>query len=133
MIERVEDLKSAKKKYDLAVRNVFAEIDDDQPRLPFDAAAGETQSEEKATLESLRETLIDELDVADGIKTKLREAGLKTIGQIGTFTVGEHWLTDIKGIGVRKADLLMEALEKFWNAHPTPDDGDTDEDEEEND
>lgn len=64
--------------------------------------------------DSWREISVDELDLPKSLKEKLKEQDFETVGHIADFTSKGKNLTDIRGIGEKKADQLQDALEKVW-------------------
>lgn len=62
---------------------------------------------------------------------QLKEVGLKTITAIGEFTAKGKPLTDIVGIGAKKAQAIAEACEAYYKDHPESEEPDDEEDEDE--
>ena len=58
------------------------------------------------------ETRLDSLDFTPGVIKSLHEAGLHTVADVGAYTERGELLTDIPGIGVDKAEKIIEALAK---------------------
>ncbi len=122
----------AKKRYELAVDKLRSVIESaDQMQLPFPG------DEESPSREAWRDVSVDELDIPDALKAKLREAGLATLGEMATYAITGQ-LIDIEGVGQASAEKIERALEAYWAAHPQPEaepevESDPDDDDEEDD
>lgn len=57
---------------------------------------------------------IDDLDLPKTLRDKLRDADILDVGGIADWTSSGKMLTDIKGVGEKKAELIQDALEKVW-------------------
>ena len=61
---------------------------------------------------------------SDSLVGKLLEYPLKTIGDLADFGKSEfNQLTNIKGIGEAKAEIIEASLEEYWKANPVGQDG----------
>ncbi|HAI12643.1 MAG TPA: hypothetical protein DCM28_13125 [Phycisphaerales bacterium] len=80
-----------------------------------------------------REASLDDLGItgalADKLADKLVDAELDTLGKISDYTSAGKQLTDIKGIGPEKAELISDACADYFASHPVsskqPDDEQT--------
>jgi len=73
-----------------------------------------------AAPEAWRDVSVDELigyGVSQSVVDKLKEAECATLGAIATFTQTKL-LTEIEGIGEKKAESIQDALECYWGDHP---------------
>lgn len=101
----------AKKRYDAAVLRLRDVITSQtQPELPFG-------DPEQQAPEPWRAVDIEELDIPNPVMIALGEVEIATIGQLADWTATKR-LTDIKGIGIAKAEQIERAMENFWAAHP---------------
>lgn len=64
--------------------------------------------------DSWRGISVDDLDIPKSLKEKLKEQDFETVGHIADFTSKGKNLTDIKGVGEKKAEQLQDAMEKLW-------------------
>lgn len=64
--------------------------------------------------DSWRSISVDDLDIPKSLKEKLKEQDFETVGHIADFTSKGKNLTDIKGVGEKKAEQLQDAMEKLW-------------------
>ena len=52
------------------------------------------------------------------ILKSLKAEGLATVGDLSDYTASDKRLTDIKGIGQGKADLIDDRMMQFWSDNP---------------
>ena len=108
-----EELKNAKTTFDAAVsrlRSIITSTRDGQPELPF----GESEAQAP---ESWRDVPLATLDIPDPSLKLLAESGIGTIGELSDWTA-HRGICGVKGIGASKANVIMNALEVFWEEHP---------------
>lgn len=112
------DASAAKKRFEAAdkeLRYLIRKGPDRQTKLRLadsDAPAAEVAEWKGLPLAAL--------DLAEGIQTKLVEAGIATLGDLQAKVEqhGECWYQDIAGIGQGKAEDIADAFMVFWGAHP---------------
>ena len=85
----------------------------EQPMLPYPKPDAEAEPD------AWRDTPIEMLDrLSETICLRLREHALKSIGDIADYTAEGKLLTDLAGIGQAKAEVIEDALTKYWEDHP---------------
>lgn len=113
----VEETKRAAKAAKDRLELLYEELVDlnrseDEEMPLFDGTAGATSLEPED--ETWREESIDVLQLSPAIVTALAEAAIHTMGDLANFTSQGKPLTDIDGIGERKAEQIMEADAAYW-------------------
>lgn len=108
------DAREAKKAYDAAVIRLNSLIDGG-PKIA--AAPSLAEGEIDSSPEAWRTITVEELGLAQGICDVLRKAEISTLGAIADWT-NERLLTEIKGVGVSKAEVIEQACEQYWRDHP---------------
>jgi hypothetical protein len=58
--------------------------------------------------------LVEELGLPAPVAKKLQDAELRTLGELAAYSNSGKPLTDINGIGEAKAELVEQALGRFW-------------------
>lgn len=144
-----EQFKQAKKRHEVAIGKLRAAIKNkNQPELPFGsddeedappagvpAAAAEAAGEPVKTTTEASDTLggdrdpsspdawrndpIDILQLTPALTTKLKEAGLGTVGALADYTSAGKSLKDIKGLGDGATAKIDGALEMYWDRQMT--------------
>jgi len=128
-VDRIKgELKEAKQLLDASLTELERLVDADPEKNPlplFDPpkAVAETKPRTVGTSEAWRETSIDDLDLAETAKEKLRSAGIDTVGKLADWVAPNkagfcRRLTDLDGVGAATADKIDEALVKFWSTRP---------------
>lgn len=128
-VERIKgELKEAKQLLDASLTELERLVDADPEKNPlplFDPpkAVAETKPRTVGTSEAWRETSIDDLDLVETAKEKLRSAGIDTVGKLADWVAPNkagfcRLLTDIDGVGPSTADKIDEALVAFWSTRP---------------
>lgn len=108
--DKKADASAAKKAFeaaDLALRNLISR-GPYQAELPF--------PEEKP--EEWKSISLEELGISQSMLTGLEDAGFKTIGDLAAHTEAGKELTEINGIGPKKAEDLAARLQSWWDDHP---------------
>lgn len=80
---------------------------------PIEAAVAVVQE-----MTAWRDVEVGELNISDAMANKLIENGLSTLGELSGFWKAGKVLTEIKGIGGAKADLIADAFAEYGTAHP---------------
>lgn len=106
-----EEAKEARKVWEGAVKHLNQVIDQGPEYLPLIDGMQVTANMD------WRDTPIEELGLPETIDTALREAEIKTIGDIASHAE-QFDLTVIPGIGPAKAEQIEKALDRFWAKHP---------------
>jgi len=128
-VDRIKgELKEAKQLLDASLTELERLVDADPEKNPlplFDPpkAAAETKPRAVGTSDAWRETSIDDLDLAETAKEKLRSAGIDTVGALADWVAPNkagfcRRLTDLDGVGAATADKIDEALVAFWATRP---------------
>ena len=91
--------------------NINHPADQPEPPHPVDPDATPSVSADESVKLS---TPIVELGLPKGVESALLEAGLSTVGEIASYTEKGNDLTDIKGIGVTKAEQIQNAMASVW-------------------
>lgn len=112
--DKKADASAAKKAFeaaDLALRNLIH-------RGPYQAELPFPKEEQQEASEDWRAVSVEELGISQSMLTDLADAGFKTIGDLAAHTDAGKELTDIAGIGPKKAEDLAARLQSWWDEHP---------------
>lgn len=101
--------KDAFESADTALRNLIRR-GPYQAELPF--------GKEEEANEDWKAVSVEELGISASMIAGLDEAGFKTIGDLAAHTEAGKELTDINGIGPKKAEDLAARLATWWDEHP---------------
>lgn len=108
-----EDAKAAKEEYDLAVDMMMRAISQKDEVYPlFEKPA---TKDKPASDEAWRAVAVDELVLSNALKERLGENDIWTIGDLENARA--NGLTNLKGIGQGKADVIEEAVLAWLSEH----------------
>lgn len=91
-----------------------------EPVAASEEAEGESVSQGGEESDGWRSVSIDDLGLPPSLAEKLRENPGKTIATVGDLSdwTSKFQITDIKGVGDKKAEVVESALDSFWEDHP---------------
>lgn len=106
-----EEATASKKRYEASVDRLNATIDrlTNPQRSLFD---------EQDPPEPWRAVTVEELGLPASLCETLREAKVCTLGDISDIGNRNELLTDIQGVGEKKAEQIEAACTAYWAAHP---------------
>jgi hypothetical protein len=111
--EQSEALKVLKARREGLITDLRKAVKNSQPGLPFGDGALSTLPVPDADWRQVSLATALQGHVTEKMLEKLAEADLKTVGELGDFCKANR-LTDIKGVGEKKAEEIEKALEQFW-------------------
>lgn len=114
------EAKSAKDDYDLAVKRLLSAVDEEDPEPLFNQTTFDKPGETAEPVEdnAWRAVVLDEVVLPDGIRQKLEDAGITTIGDIADAGGRDGGFESVEGIGAGKAAIVADAMDTYWKDHP---------------
>lgn len=120
--DQIEDLKKQRKGAEsrveaavFALQRAVTDQEAGQNALPFGEAAEEVITDPAATAP------IADLGLSESFTEKLTAAEIATVGDlVGRINADELWHRKIKGVGEKRVDELIDALNAWRQEHPAP-------------
>lgn len=102
---------------------LFAKREEPAALPPAPATGPKPTSPSTDPADSWRADDVAVLDVASGVKEKLRAAGIDTIGALSDFVAPSKGgyckrYSDIDGVGAATAEKIEEAMMRYWETRP---------------